>query len=285
MDFANMQMVEFALPAIAGLLATGLLAGLLAGLLGVGGGIVIVPVLFILFGLFGVGDDIVMHMAVATSLATIIPISITSARAHHKQGAVDMAVFKLWAPFMLVGAGFAGAVSAGIDSRILQLLFGVVAVYVSATMITGRTTKADKQGTDARLADAGRGARGGAIAALIGGASALMGIGGGSIAVPVLSALRLPVHRAVGTAAAFGFIIAVPGAAGFIWAGGGVAGRPEFSLGFVNLPAAVIIFSTSLFAVPLGSRLAHSLAPGRLRRAFGFFLMLSAINILADAIF
>ena len=269
----------------AGLLVTGVIAGLLAGLLGVGGGIVIVPVLFLLFTYLEVPSGIIMHMAVATSLATIIPISLSSAREHYRRGAVDMAVFRHWTPFMLIAAGIAAGLSGRLDSSYLQLLFGVIAIYVAVTMIRGRVSAADAAPENSTISPLGRGATGGVISALIGAASALMGIGGGSIAVPVLSALALPVHRAVGTAAAFGFLIAVPGALGFMWAGLDVDGRLPFSLGFVNLPAAIIIFSTSLFTVPLGSRIAHALNPAGLRRAFGFFLMLSALNILSGVIF
>ena len=284
MPFSSLPANDILLIMTAGLLATGIVAGLLAGLLGVGGGIVIVPVLFLLFSYLTVPDSIIMHMAVATSLATIIPISLSSAREHYRREAVDMAVFRHWAPFMLVAAGLAAAASGQLDSRYLQLLFGGIAIYVSLTMIRGKTSAADAAPATSRIAASGRGIRGGIISALIGAASSLMGIGGGSIAVPVLSALALPVHRAVGTAAAFGFLIAVPGALGFIWAGLGVEGRLPFSLGFVNLPAAIIIFSTSLFTVPLGSRIAHALNPKGLRRAFGFFLLLSAANILSGVI-
>jgi len=268
-----------------GLLLTGIIAGLLAGLLGVGGGIVIVPVLFLLFTYLDVPDAIIMHMAVATSLATIIPISVSSARSHYGRGAVDMSVFRNWTPPMLIGAGVAGAASGGLDSSYLQLLFGGIAIYVSLSMIRGKASASDAAPGEAEIAPMGRGTSGKAIAGVIGGASALMGIGGGSIAVPVLSALALPVHRAVGTAAAFGFLIAVPGALGFVWAGLDVDGRLPFSFGFVNIPAALIIFSTSLFTVPLGSRIAHALNPKGLRRAFGFFLLLSALNILSGVVF
>jgi len=284
LSFTSIPGNDILLIMTAGLLATGIVAGLLAGLLGVGGGIVIVPVLFLLFSYLEVPDSIIMHMAVTTSLATIIPISLSSAREHYRRDAVDIAVFRHWSPFMLVAAGVAAAASGQLDSRYLQLLFGGIAIYVALTMIRGKTSAADAAPTTSQIAASGRGIRGGVISALIGAASSLMGIGGGSIAVPVLSALALPVHRAVGTAAAFGFLIAVPGALGFIWAGFGIEGRLPFSLGFVNLPAAIIIFSTSLFTVPLGSRIAHALNPKGLRRAFGFFLLLSAANILSGVI-
>ena len=249
---------ETLLVMLVALLFTGLIAGLLAGLLGVGGGIVIVPVLFILFSFVGVPAEIIMHMAVATSLLTIIPISLSSARSHHRRGAVDFAVLKSWGPFILLGAAIGGGLSGYLDARYLQLLFGVIALYVAITMIRPNKQPSKPAPSDpvidksAPLSPLGRGATGGLISTIIGLASALMGIGGGTIAVPVLSALLLPMHRAVGTAAAFGIFIAVPGAIGFWWAGIGVDMRPPLSLGFINLPAAIIIFSTSLFTVPLG---------------------------------
>ncbi|MDA7599830.1 sulfite exporter TauE/SafE family protein [Alphaproteobacteria bacterium] len=273
---------------VGGLLLTGAIAGLLAGLLGVGGGIVIVPVLYLLFTFLDMPSSIVMHLAVATSLVTIIPISISSARSHHAKGAVDLDVLKSWGPFILIGAAIGGAASGSIDSRYLQLLFGVIALYVSVSMIISREkTKPKSAGMDGntdQISPAGRGLRGLGIAGAIGGASALMGIGGGAIAVPILSALALPVHRAVGTAAAFGFLIALPGSIGFIWSGIGVDMRPPLSLGFVSLPAAIIIFSTSMFTIRLGSRIAHALPAARLRRAFGGFLLLSALNILSGVV-
>lgn len=286
--FTDIYAAEFIGLLVAGLLVTGFIAGLLAGLLGVGGGIVIVPVLYLLFTYLEIPGSIIMHVAVATSLATIIPISISSARSHHAKGAVDLRVLKSWGPFILIGAAAGGAASGSIDSRYLQLLFGLIALYVSVSMIIARTPKTDSQShndtADNYMAASGRGVRGRGIATAIGGASALMGIGGGAIAVPILSALSLPVHRAVGTAAAFGFLIAVPGTIGFVWAGIGVDMRPPLSFGFVSLPAAIIIFSTSMMTVRLGSRIAHALPAARLRRAFGCFLLLSALNILSGVV-
>lgn len=280
----------------AALMITGGVAGLLAGLLGVGGGIVIVPVLFILFTYMQVPAEIIMHMAVATSLLTIIPISLSSTRAHHRRGAVDFGVLKSWGPFILLGAAIGGGLSGHIDAQYLQLLFGVVALWVAITMIRKKqdggtphphnAAQADttKDGAVNPLKPLGQGLTGRAISAAIGLASALMGIGGGTIAVPVMAGLSMPMHRAVGTAAAFGILVAVPGVVGFWWAGVGVDLRLPFSLGFVSAPAAIIISLTSMFTVPLGSRIAHALDPVLLRRVFGFFLLLSALNILRGVI-
>ncbi|KAJ56312.1 membrane protein [Actibacterium mucosum KCTC 23349] len=256
-----------------GLLITGGIAGVLAGLLGVGGGIVIVPVLFWLFDLLNVSPAVAMHLAVGTSLCTIIPTSISSARSHHKRGAIDVDMLKSWAPLIFLGALTGGILSKVLDSSHLTLIFGIIALLVSINMATPKTLVI---GQSVPGGPVGKGA----IPFSIGGFSALMGIGGGTLSVPVLSAFSFPVHRAVGTASAFGLVIAVPAVCGFIWSGLGVADRPPYSLGFVSVPAAVLIFSVSVLTAPLGSKLAHSLNPKRLKLVFALFLFLTAIKML-----
>lgn len=256
-----------------GLLATGAIAGVLAGLLGVGGGIVIVPVLFWLFDFLDVPSAVAMHLAVGTSLCTIIPTSISSARSHHKKGAIDLALLRSWAPVIFAGALLGGLLSKVLGGAALTAIFGVVALAVSINMATPKTlvvAEALPEGPVGR----------GAVPFGIGTFSALMGIGGGTLSVPILSAFSFPVHRAVGTASAFGLVIAVPAVAGFIWSGWSVADRPPFSLGYVSLPAAVLIFSVSMLTAPVGSRIAHSLNPKRLKLAFAAFLFLTAVRML-----
>lgn len=256
-----------------GLLGTGIVAGILAGLLGVGGGIVIVPVLFLLFDALNVSPSIAMHLAVGTSLCTIIPTSISSARSHHKRGAIDLALLRSWAPVIFVGALIGGVLAKFLESSVLTLIFGVVALVVSVNMAIPKTLVVAKELPNGPV---GRGA----VPLGIGTFSALMGIGGGTLSVPILSAFSFPVHRAVGTASAFGLVIAVPAVFGFVWAGWGVAERPPFSLGYVSLPAAVLIFSMSVLTAPVGSRIAHSLNPARLKLAFAIFLFLTALRML-----
>ncbi|GIT89615.1 UPF0721 transmembrane protein [Jannaschia pagri] len=256
-----------------GLLVTGALAGVLAGLLGVGGGIVIVPVLFLLFDALGIAPAVAMHLAVGTSLCTIIPTSISSARSHHKRGAIDVDLLRRWAPVIFVGALGGGILSKFLDASALTLIFGVIALAVSINMAIPKTLVVSDQ-----LPSGPVGA--GVLPFGIGGFSALMGIGGGTLSVPVLGAFSFPVHRAVGTASAFGLVIAVPAVCGFIWAGLGVEDRPPLSLGYVSLPAAVLIFSMSVLTAPLGSKLAHSLNPTRLKLVFAAFLFLTALRML-----
>ena len=255
------------------MLCTGAIAGVLAGLLGVGGGIVIVPVLFILFDYLDIPPQISMHIAVATSLATIIPTSISSARSHHKKGSIDLDLLKSWAPLIFIGAAIGGVLSKYLASTSLTLIFGVIALLVSMNMALPKKLVISD--------DLPKGVVGkGLLPSLIGGFSALMGIGGGTLSVPILSAFSFPIHRAVGTASAFGLVIAIPAVIGFIWSGWSADLRPPYSFGYVSLPAAVLIFSVSVFTAPLGAKLAHSLNPANLKKAFALFLFITSLRML-----
>lgn len=256
-----------------GLLLTGAIAGVLAGLLGVGGGIVIVPVLIVIVELFNVDDNIAMLLVVGTSLATIVPTSISSAKAHNKRGAIDSDILKGWIPAVFIGALIGGVASKYIGSNGLTLIFGLVALVVSINLALKNNLRLASAPPHTRTIQS-------AIALPIGFTSALMGIGGGTLSVPILSMLSVPVHRAVATASVFGLAIAIPAVCGFIWAGLGVDGRPPGSIGFVNIPAAVLLFSMSIFTAPLGVKLAHSLEPRKLKVAFAVFLAVSALRML-----
>lgn len=258
---------------VPGLMVTGAIAGILAGLLGIGGGIILVPVLFLIYDFLNVPDDIIMHAAVGTSLATIIPTSISSAMAHHQRDSIEMGVLRRWSPFVIMGAASGGILSHYIDSSTLTLIFGCLAIAVSIHMMMPRTPRMGKIMPKARPVEM-------VISSFIGFFSSLMGIGGGTMSIPVMTALAVPVHRAIGTSAAFGFMIALPGALGFVWSGWDVTMRLPYSLGFINLPFAILLFSVSIFTAPLGSRLAHTLDPLRLKRAFALFLIISAVRML-----
>lgn len=249
----------------AGMAATGLVAGLLAGLLGVGGGIVIVPVLFTILPFYGVSDAVLMKLAIGTSLATIIPTSIVSARKHHAKGALDWGMVRGLGPSIVLGALAGTAAGLVFGGPLLALVFGLIGLIVALQL--GFT------GVDARVADRlpGGAARAG-IGAGIGGASALMGIGGGTIGVPVLTMFGVPIRVAVATASAFGLLIAVPGTIGFAWGGFGNPALPPFSLGYVNLVGLALIVPASVLAAPWGVHLAHSIPPLLLKRCFAVFL-------------
>ncbi len=255
------------------MLATGVAGGILAGLLGVGGGIVIVPVMEWALELTGVPIDHRMHIAVATSLAVIIPTSISSARAHHRRGAVDVDLAKRWSPFIFLGAVFGTWVASNVGGTVLTSVFGVVALLVAIKMALPLDDKnlTSRVPTNPVVA---------VIPALIGKISTMMGIGGGTLSVTALTLMSEPIHRAVGTSALFGLLISIPGTLGYVVSGWGNEQLPFGSLGYVNLMGVVLIAPTTVLAAPLGAKIAHALSRRRLSMLFGGFLLLVAIRML-----
>jgi uncharacterized protein len=264
------------LPLIFVMLATGIVAGLLAGLLGVGGGIVIVPVLDTALGLRGVDPAIRMHIAVATSLATIIFTSMSSARAHHAKGALDIDLAKLWGPFIFVGSLMGSVAASQVQSNVLMIIFGVVALLIAIQMLLPlddyRPWKEVPKGP------------GGIITpSIIGGLSAMMGIGGGTFSVAALTMMSQPIHRAVGTAAFFGLLIAVPGTLGFVVNGWGDPRLPALNLGYVNLVGVAVISPMTVMMAPIGARIAHKLGKRQLSALFGVFMLIVSVRMLLRA--
>lgn len=262
---------------LAALAATGVVAGLIAGLLGVGGGIVVVPVLFQLLTMLDVAPDVRMHVAVGSSLAIIIPTAISSARSHYNRDAVDMALLRQWGPWVLVGVLIGAGLARFVGGEVLAIIFAGVAILVAVRMAGLGRNLILREGLP------GQPARG-LIATVIGCLSTLMGIGGGTLTVPALSLFNFDIRRAVGTASAVGLIIAVPGAVGFVIAGLGIAGTPPFSVGYVNLLAVALIFPLTITFAPLGARLAHSIPRRGLQLAFAGFLALVAVRLLLGAL-
>lgn len=267
--------MSFLMTAVIVLVIAGALAGFVSGLLGVGGGIVTVPVMFEVFGLLGVDPDVRMHLAVGTSLATIIPTSIMSARSHAKRGAVDKGLLKLIGPPAFVGVLIGAAVAGPVKGEVLTAVFGAVAAAVAGYMFFRR---------DGWLLgpQMPRGVPGAALGGGIGFISTLMGIGGGTLGVPAMSLFNVPIHRAVGTASALGLVISLPGAVGFAVTGWGVADRPPFSFGYVSLLAGAVLLPTILWVVPYGAKVAHSIGKVALQRAFGVFLAIVSIRMFAS---
>lgn len=260
------------LPLAGILVATGCIAGVLAGLLGVGGGIVVVPVLFSMLGLIGVDMSVRMHVAVGTSLASIVLTSLVSARAHHRRGAVDMDLLKSWGVWIFAGAILGTLLASAVRGSTLSAIFAAVAVCVALYMLLTPPSF--------RLRDSLPKGPGGWLSGFtIGGMSAMMGIGGGTLCVPYFNAFGFPVHRAVGTAAAIGLVIALPAALGFIITGWGIKALPEASVGHVNLLGLVLIAPFTTLTAPLGAKLAHYLSPRALKLAFAFFLFATAIRM------
>lgn len=257
----------------AAMAATGLVSGTLAGLLGVGGGIVIVPVLFNVLPLFGIPEAVQMKLAIGTSLATIIPTSIQSARKHFAKGTMDVALLRSLAPSITVGVLLGTVLAVWLKGDALTLVFAVVAVAVAVNMAT---TGADWRFRESFPTGAPRHGIGG----FIGTVSAMMGIGGGTVGVPILSAFGAPMRAAVATASAFGIIIAVPATIGFVWAGWGNPLLPPFSVGYVNLIGFALIVPTSMLAAPWGVKLAHSIPPLLLKRLFAAFLAVTSARMI-----
>ncbi len=262
---------------LAVLAGIGAVAGVLAGLLGVGGGIVLVPAFFYAFQTLGYGGDQLMQMCLATSLATIVVTSLRSVSGHHKKGAVDWEILRRWGPGIAIGACVGVAAAASLRSGTLQLLFGGLALVIGAYMGLGRAHW--------RLGDAmPTGTKRAILSPLVGFLSVLMGIGGGSFGVPLMSLHNIAIHRAVATAAGFGVIIAVPSVIGFLCLPLDPATRPPLTIGAVNLVAFGVVIAMTLITAPLGVRLAHAMDPKPLKRVFAVFLVLVALNMLRKSI-
>lgn len=269
LDFSSL------LPLLAIAVGAGIAGGVLAGLLGVGGGIVIVPALYMSLSAVGMDPAITMQVAVGTSLATIVFTSLSSGYGHFKRGAIDMDLLRLWAPSLLVGVIIGALLGGYVSGLILVGVFAVVAALVAIDMIFRKPSEDLAVRSFSKLVWA-------ALGTITGALSAMMGIGGGTIGVPLLNFLGYDIRRAVGTSAAIGFIIGLPGAVVYAFTGLGVEELPPFSLGYVNLAAAIIIIPlTSCFA-HVGVKLAHSIPRRALRFAFGIFLMITSIRMFLD---
>jgi uncharacterized membrane protein YfcA len=261
------------LPMLAALLGAGAAGGMLAGLLGVGGGIIIVPVLDLALTLAGVDAAVAMHVAVATSMATIVPTSISSSRSHAKRGAVDGEVIRRWSLPIVIGSLAGALLASSVDARVLSGVFGIVALFAALKMLL----PLDHVVLRPSLPD---GSIGAVIPASIGTVSAMMGIGGGTLTVPAMTLCGEPVHKAVGTAALLGLWISVPATLGYLLAGTSDDVMLPWTVGYVSLPGFAIVAPVAWLVAPLGARLAHSLDRRRLSAAFGVFLLIVAVRML-----
>ncbi len=260
-------------PFLAALLVTGLLSGTAAGLLGIGGGAIIVPALSNVLLWLGFAPDVVMHVAVGTSLAIIVPTSLMSARAHHRRGVLDFAVLRLWMPFIVIGT-LAGGLMAGLYSGdMLRIVFAAMAFFIAANILFG---------IQGRLMGHlnGSAATHRVAAFIVGYVSALMGVGGGSLSVPTQVAFGAPMHKAVATSAALGIGIAIAGTIGFVVSGWGAEALPPGSLGYVNLLALVLVGLPAMLTAPFGAALAHRLGQVALKSVFAIFMIAVGLNML-----
>ncbi|MGV8950578.1 MAG: sulfite exporter TauE/SafE family protein [Cypionkella sp.] len=260
---------------IAAMVFAGLAGGFIAGLLGVGGGIIIVPILYFVLGGMDVDPDIRMKIAVATSLTTIVFTSLSSARSHHKRDAVDFTLVKTWGIPIFIGV-VCGTVIAGLaNGLVLTVVFAVVALLVAINMVFRANSAPVSDGFPNGIVKA-------ICGYFVGVISTMMGIGGGTLSVPILTTFGYDIRRAVGTASAIGFIIAIPGTIGYAIAGWNVPNLPAGSLGYVNLLALVALAPLTMLIAPWGARVAHRLDRKVLGYAFAAFLTLTSLRMFID---
>jgi uncharacterized membrane protein YfcA len=258
---------------ISALVAAGAVIGFLAGVFGVGGGAISVPVYFEIFGALGYPPDVAMPVAVGTSLAVIIPTSISSAFGHHKKGTLDPEVLRVWAVPILFGVLLGAAIASFAMPVVFQSVFVGVASINAVKLLSGGKGWQLRETLPSSLTMRLSGMT-------IGFLSAIMGIGGGAVSNLFLTLHGVPIHRAISTSAGVGVLIAIPGAIGYVMAGLGRADLPPASLGFVSLFAFALTIPSSLLTTRFGVVLAHRLSRRSLEIAFGSFLVMVAVRFL-----
>jgi uncharacterized membrane protein YfcA len=277
--FSGMTLVSHAwLVPLAALLAAGLFAGFTAGIFGVGGGFVVVPVMLLILPLLGGVKSEFAHVAIGTSAATIIVSSLRSVAAHARRGAVEFDILKTWGPWLIIGDAFGVILAGHVDGKVLTLIFATGVLLMSGLFL------APKLGAVVLSEQMPMGMTRVAIAGGLGTFSSLLGIGGASIAITVMTLCSRTIHRAIATASGIGTLIAIPTAIGFILIGLGKPGLPWGSLGYVNLPAALVISSMSILTAPLGVAAAHKLPSSPLRAIFGVYLVVIALFMFKKAL-
>lgn len=261
---------------ILALLLAGTGAGFAGGLFGIGGGFVVVPALMLILPLLGTGTEQLTHVAVGTSLATIVFTSLRSVRSHFLRGAVDTGVLRSWAPWVVGGTVLGALVADQVSSGTLALIFAIGVLGFAAHFLAPRVH--DRQLLAAMPGGAARAGLAGGLGLI----SSLLGIGGGTITTMVMTLCGTGIHRAIGTASGMGAIIAVPGTLGFALIGLGEPDLPWGSLGYVNVAAALVVVTTSVVFAPLGVALAHRLSAALLRRIFGIYLIFVGVTMIVS---
>jgi uncharacterized membrane protein YfcA len=259
-------------------LGVGALAGILSGLLGLGGGLIIVPLLAWVFEHQGVTPGAVMHLALGTSMGTIVFTSLSSLRAHHLRGSVRWAIVLRLTPGILVGTLLGALVAHRLSTAVLKACFVLYLLHTTVQMLREAPAEARRHALPGTAGLVGMGG-------VIGAVSSLVGIGGGSMSVPFMIYFGVPVLHAFGTSAALGLPIALGGAAGYLLQGWGEAGLPAGTAGYLFLPALAAIAAVSVLTAPLGVALAHRLPVSALRRTFAALLVLLAVRMIWSVVF
>jgi uncharacterized membrane protein YfcA len=250
----------------------GAVAGFFAGLLGVGGGAIMVPVLALMFAAQGFPEAHLMHLALGTSMAAIVFTSISSLRAHHAHGAVIWPIVRAIAPGIVVGTLTGAQLAAAVPTRPLAIFFAIFIAYVAVQMILNVRPKPSRE-LPGRAGMFG-------VGAFIGGISALVAIGGGSLSVPFMTWCNVKMHNAIGTSAAIGLPIALAGSVGYMITGYAVVDLPRGSFGFIYLPALAACVLTSMLVAPWGAKAAHRLPVATLKKVFAAVLVLLLAKML-----
>jgi uncharacterized membrane protein YfcA len=273
----HIESFGWVLPLVA-LLAAGLFAGFCAGMFGIGGGFVVVPAMLLVLPLLGGSHAEHVHVAVGTSAATIIVASLRSVSAHAKRGAVDFEILKQWAPWLILGDAVGVVLAGHINGQGLLLIFATGVLAMSVNFLVPRLGKM----VLSENMPSGIGMM--ALAGGLGTFSSLLGIGGGTIAITVMTWCSRTIHRAIATASGIGTLIAIPTAIGFAIIGWGHAGLPWGSIGYINVPAALAISSMSILTAPLGVAAAHNLPAEPLKRVFGAYLVVISLFTFKNAL-
>ncbi|MBR0799282.1 sulfite exporter TauE/SafE family protein [Bradyrhizobium jicamae] len=259
----------------AALAGAGACTGILAGLFGVGGGTVIVPVLYEVFQLYGVPDDVLMPLCVGTSLAVIVPTSISSFTGHYRKGAVDIRVLRMWAFPIVVGV-LGGVYAASVAKPIVfKSVFIIVCMFLAVRLLAGKDTWQLGKVLPGTTAMAGYGL-------VIGSSASLMGIGGGLVANVVLTLYRFPIHAAIATASGVGLLVSIPSALGYVFAGWNHPGLPPLSLGYVSLIGFALLTPLSVMTVRYGVALAHQMPKRQMEIALSLYLILISVRFVAS---
>lgn len=254
-------------------LVLGAAAGIVAGLFGIGGGLLIVPVLIFSFAAQGMPEAVLTHSAIATSLATIVVTSISSVRAHNNRGGVRWDLFKPLAVGIGLGVLVGVAIADSLSGKSLQMIFGIFACLIALQMAFNLKPERNRSKVPDKIEL-------GSVGVFIGCTSSIFGIGGGALTVPYLTLRGVQVREAIGTAAACGFPIAVVGATAYIWAGRDLKGMPDWTVGYIYLPAFLGVALASSLFVKLGVKLAHTLPQLLVKKIFAIFLLLVGLRFL-----
>jgi len=258
---------------IASLTAAGLGSGFASGLFGVGGGIVRIPIFLFLWPLFGFNPDTLMHLAAGTSLTLAIPSAIMASRSQHRAGNLDFGFLKTWVPGLVIGVIVGLVIMHFVSSRFLETVFSVVIIIAAVQMLL--LSERYHLGNDVP-----RDYLKSILSFPVGLLSVMMGISGGTLTTPLLTAFKYPIHRCIALATAGGLFISIIGTVGSLINGLGKAGLPKYSLGYIDLLAVMIMLPTVMIGAPYGVKLANHLSRERLKKIFAVFMIVVAVDML-----